>query len=158
MSRPHISMQQTLSSPSQISRVSFQGAPARWGRADGAISWPPQSSAWMWLVLTQIPLSPNACLDLSQPVPGWPGSKGIFTRRSCVGPASWVENQRWWWGWCVSATFAAEKLEAKPLMLKIERDPVGAAFFALLWLISSLRLVTLRRGSWQSFSRRSLYK
>ena len=72
----------------QISRVSLQGAPACSGRPDGAISRPPQSSACMWLVLTQIPLSSNACLDLSQPAPGRPGSKGIFTRRFCLGPAS----------------------------------------------------------------------
>lgn len=55
----------------QISRVSFQGAHACWGRPDGAISWPPLSAACMWRVLTQIPLSSNACLDLRQPAPGW---------------------------------------------------------------------------------------
>lgn len=83
----HVSKSHFLESL-QISRVSLQGAPACSGRPDGAISWPPQSSACMWLVLTQIPLSSNACLDPSQPAPGRPGSKGIFTRRFCVGPAS----------------------------------------------------------------------
>lgn len=72
----------------QISRVSLQGAQACLGRPDGAISWPPQSSVCMWLVLTRIPLSSNACLDLSQTAPGRPDQREyIYKALSCVGPA-----------------------------------------------------------------------
>lgn len=112
----------------------------------------------MWLVLIQIPLSSNAYLDPSQPVPGWRDQ-----REYLYGALVWVRLRGESVDFCLFCTSFFHQQEGWRLTLHCSGNLQNGrgcnraadmrsfdlgivSFFALAWVISSLWVVTPHRG------------